>query len=286
MLNGLNPVVCPTKGDVAPPNALFDGVALNGVLLDAFPTGVPVPLAGRGGRPSTSEEPKLLDGLNGLMLLPANPVGCGCIGFEEPPKAPVAGGEVIPVVWDERPEEENPVPNAFIPLPKGLVCGFASWPVANADARSDMAPVLPETVDECCVFPESNVNAPNSFVNPPPGFPELPKTLSKLFPPVGMVELFICDNWNNDGPVGWGDGFRSWSDGNANGFFEPVGWTESGFAMFTWFPPDGGCMEFCVVLGKGEVGKGEPVLCGTMDCRNGFGPVDCGIIGCANAFDC
>lgn len=131
---------------------------------------------------------------------------------------------------------------------------MVSRPVAKAEARSDMAPDPPETVcpDDCGLSPTDN--CPNSLVSPPPPLP-VPNTLSKLFPPTGKVELFICESWNSDGPVGCGVDLRSLSDGRANGFLDPVGWTESGFAMLTWFADGAAVVEE-------DMGNGEPVGCG------------------------
>lgn len=79
---GLKPVGWVVNGDEAPNVVVLEPFGLkdvelpafeNGVeLLDVLPTGVPVEL---GGSLSTSELPKLLLGLNGFTVLPANPVG-------------------------------------------------------------------------------------------------------------------------------------------------------------------------------------------------------------------
>lgn len=130
-------------------------------LEDVLPTGVPVPLAGSGGRLSTKVEPKLEDGLNGLIVLPANPVGCGCKGFEEPPKAEALGvptlacGDVTPVACPVNSlPDEKPVLKAVRPLPKAVGL-FASLfeDKANAEANSDMAvPDGPLPVPDTVLF--------------------------------------------------------------------------------------------------------------------------------------
>lgn len=129
------------------------------VLDELLPTGVPVLLAGKGGSVSTKLEPKLDDGLKGLTVLPANPVGCGCNGVEaDVPKAdepccpkPEEEEELAPVAV-----EDIPLPNADIPLPNDDVCLFVSLldENVNAEARSDIAVpaelwLVPDTV-LCC----------------------------------------------------------------------------------------------------------------------------------------
>lgn len=223
----------------------------------------------------------------------------------EPPGVPKpAEDEVNPVACPVNSlPEEKPVLKADFPFPKGA-CLVESLLVenVNADAKSDMAvpdddpPPAPETVLFCAEFDDWLCpgpfidNAPNSLVSVLLPFAPLPKTLSNLlFPPVGIVEDFICESWKSEGPADCGEGLRTLSEGRANGFFDPVGCADRGLAILALFGAlvDTGVTGLCAIPvlpdngGDDNDWNGEPVLCGNMVlCRNGFGPVACGIIGC------
>lgn len=128
------------------------------------------------GRSVTNVEPKLEDGLNGLIELPAKPVAWGC-------KNPVVelgvagGGELIavvpvvcanmlfpvlfvaPVFCPYKLPELNALPNALLPLepPSDGFEGSFVLVRAKADAKSDMKlllfpplPAVPELPNDDC----------------------------------------------------------------------------------------------------------------------------------------